>query len=102
MNNIAPDSVQLFRKIVNRGFCRGDLSLADECFVTKLSEPEYLARRTVVAAEFHGTRTGAGGPFRQPANALGPTMSYVIELDGDKISHMTKVSNDLQALRVLA
>ena len=59
-------------------------------------------RGTVVAAAvFHGTQTGAGGPVAPTGKAVSSDYAYVISFNGDKISHMTKVWNDLQALRQL-
>ncbi len=51
MNDVAYDNVQLFRKIIDRGFCQGDLSVADEICATKLSEHEYLAKTDVPGPE---------------------------------------------------
>ena len=51
MNGIASDNVQLFRKIIDRGFCQGDLSVADEICATTLSEHEYLAKNNVPGPE---------------------------------------------------
>jgi len=51
MNNIASGNVQLFRKIIDRGFCQGDLSVADEICATTLSEHEYLAKTHVPGPE---------------------------------------------------
>ena len=51
MNSIASDNVQLFRKIIDRGFCQGDLSVADEICAMTLSEHEYLAKTDVPGPE---------------------------------------------------
>jgi ketosteroid isomerase-like protein len=51
MNNLGSDNVQLFRKIIDRGFCQGDLSVADEICAMKLSEHEYLAKTDVPGPE---------------------------------------------------
>jgi ketosteroid isomerase-like protein len=60
------------------------------------------ARGTVVAAaEFHGTQTGAGGPVAPTGQAVVSDYAYVMTFKGDKISHMTKIWNDLHALRAL-
>lgn len=60
------------------------------------------ARGTVVAAaEFHGTQTGAGGPVPPTGKAVVSDYAYVIKFHGDKISHMTKIWNDVHALRGL-
>lgn len=59
-------------------------------------------RGTVVAAAvFHGTQTGAGGPVAPTGKAVSSDYVYVMSFNGEKISHMTKVWNDLQALRQL-
>jgi predicted ester cyclase len=60
------------------------------------------ARGTVVAAaEFHGTQTGEGGPVPPTGKSVVSDYAYVMQFDGDKISHMTKIWNDVQALRGL-
>lgn len=59
-------------------------------------------RATAVAtAEFHGTQTGPGGPVAATGNAVVSDYAYVMRFEGDKISHMTKIWNDLHALRQL-
>ena len=60
------------------------------------------ARGTVVAsAEFHGMQTGEGGPVAPTGKAVVSDYAYVMQFDGDKISHMTKIWNDVHALRGL-
>lgn len=60
------------------------------------------ARGTVVAsAEFHGTQTGEGGPVPPTGKSVVSDYAYVMQFDGGKISHMTKIWNDVQALRGL-
>ena len=59
-------------------------------------------RGTVVAcAEFYGTQTGEGGPVAPTGKAVVSDYAYVMQFDGDKISHMTKIWNDVHALRGL-
>lgn len=55
----------------------------------------------VVAAVFHGTHTGDGGPTPPTGKSVATDYVYVMKVDGDKIRHMTKVWNDGQALRQL-
>lgn len=55
----------------------------------------------VAAAEFHGTQTGAGGPVPPTGKAVVSDYAYVMQFSGDKISGMTKIWNDLHALRQL-
>lgn len=60
------------------------------------------ARGTVVAAaEFHGTQTGEGGPVPPTGKSVVSDYAYVMQFDGDKITHMTKIWNDVHALRGL-
>ena len=60
------------------------------------------ARGTVVAtAKFHGTQTGEGGPVPPTGQSVTSDYAYVMQFDGDKIRHMTKVWNDVHALRGL-
>ena len=59
-------------------------------------------RGTIVAAAvFHGTQTGDGGPAAPTGKAVSSDYVYVMSFKGDKISHMTKIWNDLHALRQL-
>jgi len=60
------------------------------------------ARNTVVAAAvFHGTNTGPGAANPPTGKAVATDYAYVIRFDGGKIRHMTKVWNDVPALRAL-
>ncbi|MFT7650513.1 MAG: ester cyclase [Alphaproteobacteria bacterium] len=58
-------------------------------------------RNTVVAAAvFHGTNT-APGPVPPTNMAVASDYVYVIQMDDGKVRHMTKVWNDVHALRAL-
>jgi predicted ester cyclase len=60
------------------------------------------ARSTVVAtAEFHGTQTGEGGPVPPTGKSVVSDYAYVMKFEGAKIRHMTKIWNDVHALRGL-
>jgi ketosteroid isomerase-like protein len=60
------------------------------------------ARGTVVAtAGFHGTQTGDGGPVPPTGKSVISDYAYVMQFDGEKIMHMTKIWNDVHALRAL-
>jgi ketosteroid isomerase-like protein len=60
------------------------------------------ARGKVVAtAEFHGTQTGSGGPVPPTGKAVVSDYAYVMTFRDGKIGHMTKIWNDVQALRGL-
>jgi len=60
------------------------------------------ARRNVVAAAvFRGTHTGSGGPVPATGKRAETDYVYVMQFDGDKIRHMTKIWNDGFALKQL-
>ena len=52
-------------------------------------------------AVFHGTHTGEGGPVPPTGKQTATDYVYVMEFDGDKISHMTKIWNDGHCLKQL-
>ncbi len=61
-----------------------------------------LDRQSVVAyAVFHATHTGEGGPVPPTGRSTSSDYVYVMEFDGDKIRHMTKIWNAGWALREL-
>jgi predicted ester cyclase len=50
------------------------------------------ARQNVAAyAVFHGTHTGPGGPVPPTGRLTSTDYVYVMQFDGDKIGHMTKI-----------
>jgi len=63
---------------------------------------EDAARETVVAsAVFTGTHTAEGGPVPATGATARSDYVYVIKFTGGKVSHMTKVWNDMWALKQL-
>lgn len=54
-----------------------------------------------VFAVFHGTHTGEGGPVPAGGKKVASDYAYVMEFDGDRIRHMTKIWNDGFALEQL-
>jgi predicted ester cyclase len=52
-------------------------------------------------AVFHGTHTGEGGPVPPTGKTASSDYVYVMEFDGDKIRHLTKIWNASWALRQL-
>ena len=59
-------------------------------------------RGAVVAyAVFSGTHTGEGGPVPATGRRMQTDYVYVMELDGDRIRHMTKIWNSSHALQQL-
>ncbi|MGE0552214.1 MAG: ester cyclase [Gemmatimonadales bacterium] len=50
---------------------------------------------------FSGTHTGEGGPTPPTGKKVAADYVYVMEFDGDKIKHMTKIWNDAFSLQQL-
>ena len=50
---------------------------------------------------FRGTHTGEGGPVAPTGKSVEAEYVYVMEFDGDKIRHMTKIWNDGISLQQL-
>ena len=58
------------------------------------------ARHCVVGyGVFRGTHTGEGGPVPPTGKRVEADYVYVMQFDGDKIRHMTKIWNDVHSLR---
>jgi len=59
-------------------------------------------RHNVVACGiFRGTHTGEGGPVPPTGKACAGDFVYLMNFEGDRIRHMTKVWNDVITLRQL-
>ena len=57
-------------------------------------------RNNVAAyATFHATHTGPGGPVPATGRSMSTDYVYVMQFDGDKIVHMTKIWNAGLALK---
>jgi len=54
-----------------------------------------------VYAVFRGTHTGEGGPVPPTGKRVEADYVYIMEFDGDRIRHMTKVWNDGFSLKQL-
>ena len=60
------------------------------------------ARNSVVAyGVFYGTHSGEGGPVAPTGKTLKADYVYVMNFDGDRIRHMTKIWNDAFSLKQL-
>lgn len=61
-----------------------------------------LKRRNVSAyAVFRGTHTGHGGPVPPTGKKVASDYVYVMQFDGDKIRHMTKIWHSSLAVKAL-
>ena len=59
-------------------------------------------RDTVVAAAvFHGTHTGDGGPVPPTGKTVAADYAYVMQFNGSRIAHMTKIWNADHSLNAL-
>lgn len=59
-------------------------------------------RKCVAAyAVFHGTHTGDGGPIPPTGKSTATDYVYVMEFDGDRIRHMTKIWHSGLAIKEL-
>ena len=58
-------------------------------------------RNVAVYAIFRGTHTGEGGPLPPTGNRVEADYVYVMDFDGDRIRHMTKIWNDAATLKQL-
>jgi predicted ester cyclase len=52
-------------------------------------------------AVFHGTHTGTGGPVPPTGKKVATDYVYVMQFDGDRISHMTKIWHSGLAVKEL-
>jgi len=50
---------------------------------------------------FRGTHTGEGGPVPPTGQSVEADYVYVMQFEGDKIRHMTKIWNDAESLKQL-
>lgn len=59
-------------------------------------------RNNVMAyAVFRGTHSGEGGPVPPTGKGVEADYVYVMEFDGDRIRHMTKIWNDAHSMQQL-
>lgn len=54
-----------------------------------------------VFAVVHGTQTGEGGPVPPSGNTVAADYVYVMQFDGERIRHMTKIWNDVKTMQQL-
>lgn len=55
----------------------------------------------IAYAVFRGTHSGDGGPVPVTGQSVEADYVYVMDFDGEKIRHMTKIWNDVISLRQL-
>ena len=75
--------------------------LPDAHYVVKSFATD-IARNNVIAyGIFYGTHTGQGGPVPPTGRRIATDYVYVMQFEGDKIAHMTKIWNAGLALKDL-
>ncbi len=73
-----------------------DLSYEIKAFATDQERNSVSAFAVV-----HGTQSGEGGPVPPTGNTIAADYVYVMQFDGDKIRHMTKIWNDGHTMKQL-
>jgi predicted ester cyclase len=63
--------------------------------------PDHARGKVMVFAVFSGTNTGEGGPVAPTRNRVEAEYVYIMDFEGDRIRHMTKVWNDGHTLKQL-
>ena len=81
---------------------KGILTLLPDAHYEVKSFAADTARNNVAAyGVFHGTHTGEGGPVPPTGRRVSTDYVYVMQFEGDKIAHMTKIWNAGLALKEL-
>lgn len=75
--------------------------IADGHYELKAFAGDEERGRVIAAAVFHGTHTGDGGPVPPTGQTIAADYVYVMDFDGEKIRHMTKIWNDGHSLKAL-
>jgi len=57
--------------------------------------------KVIAVSVFHGTHSGEGGPVPPTGQSVATDYVYVMDFDGEKIKHMTKIWNDGYCLKAL-
>ncbi|CAN5671357.1 MAG: ester cyclase [Actinomycetota bacterium] len=87
-------NVELFRRVIERGFNEGDLSVADEVCAEKFSEHEYLAPTDIPGPEILKSQIKAA---RSEVGGLSITIEDIVA-DGDKVwARMVAKGSDVRS-----
>lgn len=65
------------------------------------ASPERAGQPVSACAVFKGVHSGEGGPVPPTSNGVETDYAYVMDFEGDRIRHMTKIWNDGFAMRQL-
>ncbi len=75
--------------------------LPDAYYEVKSFATDTLRNNVAAYGVFHGTHTGEGGPVPPTGRRISTDYVYVMQFEGDKIVHMTKIWNAGLALKDL-
>ena len=75
--------------------------LPDARYEVKSFAPDSARNNVAAYGVFHGTHTGQGGPVPPTGRRISTDYVYVMQFEGDKIVHMTKIWNAGLALKEL-
>ena len=75
--------------------------LPDGRYVLKSFATDEERNNVAAFAVFHGTHTGEGGPVPPTGKSVAADYVYVMDFDGDKINHMTKIWHSGMSLQAL-
>jgi predicted ester cyclase len=75
--------------------------LSDADYELKSFAADHDRGSVMAFARFHGTHTGEGGPVPPTGKSAQTDYVYVMEFQGDRIHHMTKIWNSGIALKQL-
>lgn len=75
--------------------------IPDMKYEIKASATDEERNSVSVFAVVQGTQTGEGGPVPPTGNKVSSDYVYVMDFDGEKIRHITKIWNDVYALKQL-
>jgi predicted ester cyclase len=90
------DSLQVYTEAM-KGMVAGPLP--DAGYELKALGTDTDRRSVTAFAVFAATHTGEGGPVPPTGKRIATDFVYVMEFDGDRIRHMTKIWNDGFAMR---
>ena len=76
-------------------------SIPDGHYELKSFSTDAERGNVVATVVFHGTQTGEGEPGTPTGKTVAADYAYVMDFDGDKIHHVTKIRNDVHSLKQL-
>lgn len=75
--------------------------LPDATYEIKAFATDPVRNNVAAYGVFHGTHTGEGGPVPPTGRSMSTDYVYIMQFEGDKIRHMTKIWNAGLALKAL-